>query len=143
MSNRETYPASFSPIAGDVVAGAGATQATVTGIQSQPVDPTVPTPQQILVYGSDGVWHPEDPIVSGTDAPGTPSTKNPVQVAGIDDSQLVREFLTDSQGSLRSISVENLLTQILYEIRATKYAIIALDKTLVDKDFDADNFEGV
>jgi hypothetical protein len=50
MSNRETYPSSLFPLRGDVSAEAGATTATVIGIQTTPVASTLPTNQQVLVY---------------------------------------------------------------------------------------------
>lgn len=59
MSNRETYPASQSPLAGDISGAAGQTLVTVVGIQTVPVDPTLPTDQQKLVYeASTGMWTP-------------------------------------------------------------------------------------
>ena len=109
MANRQVYPNSLSPLTGDVASTVGSPTATVTGIQSQPVDPTIPQAQQLLVYGSDGVWHPEDPVVSGTDAPGSPSSENPVQVAGIDDADLVRELRLDSSGTVVSTNLEKLM----------------------------------
>lgn len=50
--NRETYPASLSPIKGDVNAGAGAKTATVVGIQTQAVAPTIPTDKDVLRFNA-------------------------------------------------------------------------------------------
>jgi hypothetical protein len=140
VANKQTYPNALSPLNGDVESTIGSSTATVTGIQTQPVAPTVPQPQQILVYGSDGIWHPEDPVVSGPDAPGNPSTANPVQVGGIDEGNLVREFRTDTDGSLRLHGVEQRLDILIQEIRAMKTAIISLDNTLNSSDFEAGSY---
>ena len=140
MSNAQTYPNAIFPVKGDVDSEIGDNKVTVTGIQHQPVDPAQPQPQQLLVYGSDGQWHPEDPVVSGTDAVGTAPTKSPVQVAGIDDSTLVREIRTDSYGAIQLSSTDrDLLQNIVLELRAIKAAILS-DKTVLDRDFQADNF---
>ena len=69
--------------------------------------------------GSDGSWHPEDPVVSGPDEPGTDSSKPPVQIGGIDDGNLVRELRLDSSGTLVSTNLETLLKLILAEQRKT------------------------
>lgn len=62
MANRETYPASQSPLTGDISGPAGAQQVTVTGIQGIPVSPqtgTSPTDKDKLVYHNDnGDWEP-------------------------------------------------------------------------------------
>jgi len=69
--NRETYPASFSPLVGDVSAGAGATSIAVTGIQTYPVSPTTPLDQQVLKFTADitqphgGSWGPATLATSG------------------------------------------------------------------------------
>ena len=138
--NRQIYPNSLSPLTGDVASTIGSPTATVTGIQGQQVDPTTPQAQQLLVYGSDGVWHPEDPVVSGTDAPGSPSSKNPVQVAGIDDGNLVRELRTDPYGSLRSLAIEEKLDTLILLMRALIAAVIT-DLPVNDSEFKADNFQ--
>jgi hypothetical protein len=135
--NQEIYPSVISPLSGDVTASPGQPTVTVTGIQQQAVDPAQPVAKQLLVFGSDGIWHPEDPVVSGTDAPGTISTANPVQIAGIDDGGLVREILTDNAGGVRSLRLEDLIYSLLLEVRAMKNAIIALDNTLNPVDFEA------
>jgi hypothetical protein len=58
--NRETYPATLSPLLGDVLAGAGATGVIVTGLQGIPLRPS-PTDQQILRYiAANGDWEPSD-----------------------------------------------------------------------------------
>ncbi|SRR6266478_1511925 len=142
MANRESYPANQSPLQGDIDGSAGEQLVTVTGIQTIPVDPTTPQPQQLLVMGSDGVWHPEDPVVSGTDAIGTPSTKNPVQVAGVDEGGLVREIRTDTTGGLHlTARIEDFLYQVVLELRAVKAAVLSLDSTAIDAEFDAQEFE--
>lgn len=138
--NRETYPSSLFPLRGDLSAESGATSVVVTGIQEQPVDPTVPLPQQLLVYGSDGVWHPEDPVVSGPDDVGSVATKPPVQVGGIADGGIVEELHLDTAGGIRSLNIESLLGLILQELRGIKSAIISLDNTANDRDFDGSQF---
>ena len=141
MSNAQTYPNSIFPIRGDVDSEIGNSTVTVTGIQNQPVDPVQPHPQQLLVYGSDGEWHPEDPVVSGTDAVGTAPTKPPVQVAGIDDGNLVREIRTDTGGAIELSAYDrNLLEQIVLQLRALTAAVVSLDNTAVDGDYQPDNF---
>ena len=50
MANRETYPASQSPLQGDIDGPAEATTVTVTGIQRQHVNPEVPVDQDTLRY---------------------------------------------------------------------------------------------
>ena len=62
MANRETYPASQSPLTGDISGPAGAQQVTVTGLQGVPVAPqtsTSPTDQDKLTYqAANGDWEP-------------------------------------------------------------------------------------
>lgn len=59
MSNRETFPASLSPITGDVSAAAGVRQATVTGLQGVPVSPATPSDQNILIFSAaSSQWQP-------------------------------------------------------------------------------------
>lgn len=62
MANRETYPASQSPLTGDISGPAGAQQVTVTGIQGVPVAPATsssPTDQDKLVYqAANNDWEP-------------------------------------------------------------------------------------
>ena len=141
MANKQTLPNAITPVNGDVESAVGSPTVTVTGIQNQPVDPVQPHPQQLLVYGSDGEWHPEDPVVSGTDAVGTTPTKPPVQVGGIDDGNLVREIRTDTGGAISLSMIDRaLLENILLEIRAMKQAIVALDNTALDSDYSPDNF---
>jgi len=50
--NRETYPASQSPLTGDISGAAGARVVTVTGIQSIPVESGVPSNGNTLIYSS-------------------------------------------------------------------------------------------
>lgn len=57
MANRETFPASQSPLTGDISGAAGATRVTVTGLQTIPVKSGTPTDQQVLTYiSADGMW---------------------------------------------------------------------------------------
>lgn len=68
MANRETYPASQSPLTGDISGPAGAQSVTVTGIQGIPVlpqSPTSPTDQDKLTFqAANGDWEPTaDPNV--------------------------------------------------------------------------------
>ena len=59
MANRETYPASQSPLNGDISGQAGNTTVTVTGIQTQPVSPAVPVDQDTLRYITErSRWEP-------------------------------------------------------------------------------------
>ena len=59
MSNRQTYPASQSPLQGDISGAAGATKVTVTGLQTVPILSTPPTDQQLLTFiAADGLWEP-------------------------------------------------------------------------------------
>lgn len=64
--NRETYPASLSPMTGDAVAGVGAKQTTVVGIQNTPIASTTPNDQDVLRFNfTDGAWEPTaDPNVA-------------------------------------------------------------------------------
>jgi len=60
MANRETYPASQSPLQGDIDGPAGATTVKVVGIQTQPVSPAVPVDQDTLRYdASVPQWAPK------------------------------------------------------------------------------------
>ena len=59
MANRETYPASQSPLLGDVSGAAGATTVTVTGLQKIPVQASSPSNGNVLTYNSAlNVWQP-------------------------------------------------------------------------------------
>jgi hypothetical protein len=59
MSNRETYPASQSPLQGDVSGEAGNTTVTVVGLQTQPLSPAVPVDKDTLRYNiSVPAWEP-------------------------------------------------------------------------------------
>ena len=62
MSNRETFPASQSPLTGDISGAAGETNVTVIGIQTAPVDPTPPTAEEEFYFdqalGLQGEWTP-------------------------------------------------------------------------------------
>lgn len=64
--NRETYPASQSPLLGDVSGPAGATQVTVVGLQGNPVAPDGPSDQSNLTWdqnsGVSGEWIPKVPV---------------------------------------------------------------------------------
>jgi len=60
MANRETFPASQSPLQGDISGPAGATTVTVTGIQTQPVSPATPVDKDKLQYdASVPQWAPK------------------------------------------------------------------------------------
>lgn len=52
MANREVFPGSMSPIAGDVLAAAGAQSTTVVGIQGIPVQSGTPSSGQWLQYSA-------------------------------------------------------------------------------------------
>lgn len=142
MANREIYPGGIYPLQGDIESTAGQNSVAVTGIQGTPVVNTPPQTGQLLVMGGDGQWHPEDPVVSGTDEVGTTPTKPPVQVAGIDGGGLVQELKTDPYGQLQVVSPTLLeaLALLTSELRAMKTALIALDNTLVPRDFDATSY---
>ncbi len=59
MPNRETYPASQSPLTGDLSAPAGATQVKVVGLQGTPILPTPPNDQDVLRFVlNDSAWEP-------------------------------------------------------------------------------------
>lgn len=59
MSNRETYPASQSPLQGDISGPAEATTVTVVGLQTQPVAATIPTDKDKLQYNANvPEWEP-------------------------------------------------------------------------------------
>ncbi len=62
MANRETYPASQSPLTGDISGAAGETNVAVVGIQTIPVDPTPPTAEEEFYFdqalGLQGEWTP-------------------------------------------------------------------------------------
>lgn len=137
MANREIVPGGIYPLLGDVESIAGQNTVTVTGIQTTPVAPDAPQTGQLLVMGADGEWHPEDPVVSGTDAVGTAPSKAPVQVAGIDDTGLVREIKTDQFGKVQTNSQSNneRIELLIREVRALKSAVIALDETQRDSDY--------
>lgn len=62
MSNRETYPASQSPLQGDVSGPAGATLVTVTGIQNIPVEAATPVDQDEFRFSfARNEWEPRAP----------------------------------------------------------------------------------
>lgn len=59
MANRETYPASQSPLTGDISGPAGAQAVTVTGLQTNPVSAATPTDKDKLVWNDpSGDWEP-------------------------------------------------------------------------------------
>lgn len=103
MANRETYPASFSPLVGDVSAGAGAVAVVVTGLQTYPVQPTTPLDQQVLKFTAD-VSQPH----GGSWGPATLSTSSMVQVNGSpvsDDSEVFINGLDSIDGMVLPITV--------------------------------------
>ena len=61
MSNRESYPASQSPLTGDISGPAGARTVTVTGIQTFPVNPTVEDQDYLIFDGNVNEWVPKPP----------------------------------------------------------------------------------
>lgn len=127
---------------GDATSTAGQNTVTVTGIQTTPVAPDAPQTGQLLVMNKDGSWHPEDPVVSGTDSVGTTPSKPPVQVAGIDDIGLVREIKTNQLGEIQTNSQSNneRIELLIREVRSMKAAVIALDETLKDADYSSTLF---
>jgi hypothetical protein len=144
LSNNQTVPQSVYPATGDVASTVGDSNLTVDGIQGVPVLDQAPSDGQILIYDTGApngpAYVPGDPVVSGTDAPGNQSTANPVQVAGIDDGNLVRELRTDTYGSLRALNLEELLMEVILELRAIKAAVVS-DKFVNDLELMADNFQ--
>lgn len=144
MSNRQNFPNSVFPLTGDVTSNTGNNTVTVEGIQTTPVSPQQPTNGQLLIFDQPTQQYvPGDPIVSGPDAVGTEPTVNPVQVAGIDEGNLVRELRTDAYGSFRAARTEEILEQILNTQRAILAALLSLDTSLHDQDFNPDSFSGV
>jgi len=142
MSNQQIFPQSTYPGAGDIKTTPGSPLTTVQGIQTAPVINQYPHNGQVLIFdGPTNQYIPGDPIVSGANPPGTPGTQNPVQVGGIDDGNLVRELRTDTQGAVElSMTARTLFENILLELRAIKTAIVSLDNTAVDSDYQPDNF---
>lgn len=62
MANRETYPASQSPLQGDISGPAGATQVTVVGFQNIPAQAGTPADMAGWVYdANDNIWIPKIP----------------------------------------------------------------------------------
>jgi hypothetical protein len=144
MPNQQLYPQSTYPLTGDIQSTPGSPNVAVTGFQKTPVAPNKPNDGQVYVYvASINQWVPADPVVSGPNAPGTPSTANPVQVGGT-DHVVVRELLLDSEGAVvvspRS-GIGEQLQLLIQEVRALKYAVISTDTTLDDRDFDAQSYE--
>jgi hypothetical protein len=145
LANRQTLPQAITPIAGDVASAVGSPTVTVTGIQQTPVLNQQPQPGQILIFdGPTGFYIPGDPIVSGPDAVGNSPSRPPVQVAGIDDSNFVREVRTDTYGGLQlSIELRETLRQILNQLKALTRAVVNLDNTNQDSDYVSDKFDNV
>lgn len=141
MANQQVFPQSVYPIDGDVASTPGSPLVTVEGIQNTPVLAQAPQDGQILIYDAPiNAYVPGDPIVSGPNAPGTSPTTNPVQVGGQDEGNLVRELRLDTYGGVRSVFLEEVLNKILLELRAVKAAIVNLDNTAMDADYQADDF---
>ena len=62
MANRETYPASQSPLTGDISGPAGAQRVTVVGLQGNPVAPGGPKEQARLTWDAvNGDWESKVP----------------------------------------------------------------------------------
>lgn len=139
MANRQNIPQSIYPIVGDVESTTGDANITVVGIQKTPFAADPPQTGQVPVMGSDGVWHPEDPVVSGPDEPGTDSSKPPVQVGGIDDGNLVRELRIDTYGGLRIPRSEEFQEQTLLVLKALLAAYVEVNG-LPESDYALENF---
>lgn len=140
MANQQLFPQSSFPITGDAQSTTGSPDVAVVGIQGTPVLNQPPQNGQVLIYDAPiNAYVPGDPIVSGPDPVGTSPTVNPVQVAGIDDGNLVREVRLDTYGSVRSLNIEEKLDTVIYLLRAILAATIA-DKQLDDSEFTEDNF---
>lgn len=137
--NRQSYPNSVFPLTGDVTSTTGESGVVVEGIQKTPFSPDPPQTGQIPVMNSDGSWHPEDPVVSGTDAVGNSPTKNPVQIAGIDEATLVREIRTDSHGGIRAVTLEELMQTNIAVCKALLAAFLE-SNNLPDSDYDPQNY---
>jgi hypothetical protein len=59
MANRETFPASQSPLQGDISGQAGDTTVKVVGLQTQPLSPTLPIDKDKLRYNASvPQWEP-------------------------------------------------------------------------------------
>lgn len=89
--NRQTYPASQSPLTGDISGPAGASQVTVTGIQNTHVESTPPEDGQILVYvGADSQieWAAGEAIYVNGRPTGSGATKQ-IFINGISDAASV------------------------------------------------------
>lgn len=77
--NRETYPASLSPMTGDAVAGVGAKQTTVVGIQNNPVSPTSPNGGDVLQFNStSNMWEPTPEANGFIFINGVPVSSDPI-----------------------------------------------------------------
>ena len=141
MPNNQIFPNSTLPLTGDVQSTPGDPTVRVQGFQKTPVSSTPPQDGQVYVYVADiNQWVAADPIVSGPNAPGTPPTVYPVQVGGQDDGNIVQELRTDTYGGIRSVRIETLLENLLLEVRALKAAVINLDNTTLDLDYQADDY---
>jgi len=113
---------------------------TVAGIQKTPVSPQPPNNGQILIFDEPtDQYVPGDPIVSGPDPVGTSPTVNPVQVAGIDEGNLVRELRTDTYGGLRVPVLEGLVAQLVAICQAQLAAYIEVNR-LPENDYNPSNF---
>ena len=139
MANQQIYPSSSYPASGDLLTTPGSPSTLVTGWQGYPVAATPPQVQQIPVFGSDGVWHPEDPVVSGTDSVGSLPTKPPVQVAGVSGTGSVEEFQIDPL-----VRITDLLQRILARLEgnASMFAsATGTDRVSTDDAADLANIE--
>lgn len=59
MANRETYPASQSPLTGDIRGAAGESQVTVVGFQTRPASPIQPPDKSEWRYDlNTNTWFP-------------------------------------------------------------------------------------
>lgn len=65
MANRESYPASQSPLTGDIDGSAGETVVTVVGFQGIPIEGSIPTDNSSWVYNaalSRWEWQPPENV---------------------------------------------------------------------------------
>jgi hypothetical protein len=89
MSNRETYPASQSPLAGDISGKAGQTLVTVVGIQTIPVSPTPPSDQQGLIFrGDEDEYVPTQIFALAIEGRGVSMDKQ-IYINGVPDGALI------------------------------------------------------
>jgi hypothetical protein len=97
MANRETYPASQSPLTGDISGPAGATSVTVVGLQTNPVASGAPLEQSRLTWNAVlGAWEPEQPGNMSVLINGTPDSQS--VLTGFTDISDDYDFLVNCVG---------------------------------------------